>query len=125
MRGVVRGNRRWEGFQVTALEKYKELLRQATELERMAEPDASGGQTFWSNMHDCTKFAVSNASFVPTYTYQLPPESIRAIHLAAPRSFDAIWREAARMLRESASRMKAELEQQAVELKRSIEELEK
>jgi hypothetical protein len=108
-----------------ALDKYKSLIRQAEELERMAADNASGGPTYWSNMDDCTRGAIASEAFVPpsNKTHTLPAETLRAINFVASQHFDPIWRAAAQQLRGRAKEMKDGLEKQAAEIAAALRDL--
>ncbi len=107
-----------------ALDKYKALIRQAEELERMASDNAAGGSTYWSSMYDCTRGAIASADFIPTKnTHRLSTEAIRAINFVATHHFDPIWQAAAQQLRERAKDMKDGLEKQAAEIAAALRDL--
>lgn len=113
------------------LTQYQYLIAQAEELERMAGPDPTGGQTYWRDRIDSTRKALADRQYQPDpqsigNAWALMLESVEAVHAALDQEMiDALWLRAAKLLRLRAQRMRTVLAKEAEDIQKALDAIAK
>ena len=106
------------------LERYKQLLKGAAKLEKIAHPDAAAGPSFWEGMRKATAAAIEgDVSKAVDSNWSLSADEMRAVGKVVGEFLSPIWSAAAADLRAQAASMLRELESERAELDKVIGEL--
>lgn len=109
-----------------ALDKYRQLLKDAQMLEELAGEKA-GGPSFWNDMRACTGAAIACqiAGGPPEgTTWKMSHAQMMAIYHVSSRHLPKLWLDAAANVRASAARMLDDLKKEQAELSSAIASLE-